>query len=149
MESCPKQLLIFSYKLRLRLRLIRSLQSGFEVEAVTEFPQLLQRLRKKQFDGILLCCRSQKEAVEYCKKMRTDIRTIPKLGLIDPDGMITDPHSFIIFHQVDGYLGGYVSIENIQNYVHNLFTQSKNKKTVVVKERQLSLLEKVMQRVRS
>ena len=147
MESCPKQLLIFSNKLRLRLRLIRSLQSGFEVEAEAEFSQLLQRLRKKQFDGILLCCRSQKEAVEYCKKMRTDIRAIPKLGLIDPDGMITDPHSFITFHQIDGYLGGYVSVEIIQNYVHNLFAQSE--KTVVVTERRLSLLEKLMQRVRS
>jgi DNA-binding response OmpR family regulator len=148
-ESCPKQLLIFSHKLRLRLRLIRSFQSGFEIEAVAEVPQLLQRLRKKQFDIILLCCRSQKEAVEYCKKIRTDIRTIPKLGLIDPDGMITDPDSFIAFHQVDGYLGGYVSVEIIQNYVYNLLTQSENQKTVVVKERRLSLLEKVMQRVRS
>jgi len=131
------------------LRLISALQSEYTIEIAADISQLLQRLRKQQYHGILLCCRTQKEAIQYCHKMITDIRKVPKLGIVDPNCILQEPHIFVQQNQVDGYLGGYISTEEIQHFVKKMLEVSTGKKTVIVGKHQLSLLEKVIQRIRS
>jgi len=115
-------LLVADPDVRGRLWTVDALRSGYSIETLSPGEAPLRAARRVRPRVMLLGVPRGRsvEVIRTCKMVKTDSVSAPLVGLLDPWCRLAKPTQLLPRSLADGYLGGPVSADSLQEFVQEL-----------------------------
>lgn len=119
--------MVIDLKNHRRLAVINALKGTFQPEAFPAGVDLMKHVRLKQPDIVLLFMGKYRysKALKSCRWMKTDIRPVKWVGLINADGPHQDPNYVFDNFEADGYWEGPVTPQDLLEFTNKMVAGKK------------------------
>lgn len=113
------RLLLLEHEVARRLEAVAALAAAWDVVPVAEGEDPLRVARTRRPDVAILSVHPRRPDVVFrlCRTLRTDVRPVPRVAIVDRTGAPRDPTQVLDLWLADGYLAGPTDVARFVEFV--------------------------------